>query len=168
MHFRKLLFGEVQEGKMIMNFFGEIVYGEWMNTSKLRSNAELDQFVIMPNHLHGIIILDHLDSKGMARHVLTKDKRHFGKPIAGSLSTIIGAFKSSATKQIHKIKPNIPIWHRNFYEHIIGNDHELYEIRKYIVENPLKWVNDLVEELDRNNPQNLNIKFQEKIYVRIR
>jgi putative transposase len=144
---------------MKLDLLGQIVYKEWINTSKIRSKVELDQFVIMPNHLHGIIILDDILSKGMARHALTEDKHQFGKPIAGSLSIIIGAFQSAATKQIHKIKPNMSVWHRNFYEHIIRNDEELYNIRKYIIDNPLKW------ELDTNHPPNLNNKSLETIYV---
>ena len=157
-HQRKLLFGEIEDGKMTLNSMEQVVYKEWINTPKIRENIELDQFVIMPNHLHGIIVLDYT-GRGTKRRAPTEEKRYFRKPIAGSLSTIIGAFKSAITKQIHRIKPDISIWQRNFYEHIIRNDKELSKIRKYIMENPLRW------ELDRSHPQNMNNKFQEKTYV---
>ena len=85
----------------------------------------------------------------MARHAPTG--RQFAKPIANSLSTIIGAFKSAVTRQINQVRniQGLPVWQRNYYDHIIRNETELNRIRQYISHNPLQWVND------ENNPANI-------------
>jgi len=72
------------------------------------------------------------------------EERKFGKPIAGSLSTIVGAFKSAATKQINILRnaPGSPVWQRNYYEHIIRNEESLQHLRQYIHNNPLLWRED--------------------------
>jgi REP element-mobilizing transposase RayT len=91
----------------------------------------------MPNHFHGIIIIE---SRDKARLVPTDEYRKFGKPIAGSLSTIIGSFKSGVTKRINELKGNSgSIWQSNYYEHIIRNEKDLFFTRSYIELNPLKW-----------------------------
>ena len=121
---------------MILSELGIIVEEEWLNTEKLRSNVELDYYIIMPNHLHGIIINN---SRGTMHRAPTNPK--FGNPISGSLSTIIGAFKTAVTRKINQLikQPVLKIWQRNFYEHIIRNENDLNNIRKCIELNPLKW-----------------------------
>lgn len=92
----------------------------------------------MPNHIHGIIILH---ESGTARRAPTGQ---FGKPVTGSLSTIIRSFKSAVTKRINKIR-NIrgkPVWQRSFYDHIIRNEKSLHDIREYIRNNVIDWEND--------------------------
>jgi putative transposase len=75
----------------------------------------------------------------------------FGKPISGSLPTIVRSFKSAATKLINELRstPRAPVWQRNYYEHVIRNEDDLNEIREYILSNPVKW------DLDSENPQNM-------------
>jgi REP element-mobilizing transposase RayT len=152
------LFGEVTNGKMRLNRLGEIVHEEWFKTADMRANVELDAFVIMPNHIHGIIEIHADDRRGTLQRAPTKQrvptKQHphtierFGKPTSNSIPTILRLFKSAVTKRINKMRgtPGLPVWQRNYYEHIIRNDDELARIREYIVDNPLKW------ELDRENP----------------
>ena len=102
-------------------------------------NIEIDEFVIMPNHIHGIIVI--YECRDMACHVSTDKKAEFGNPIKGSLGTIVGAFKSAVTKRVNELhKEKMPsIWQQNYYEHIIRNERDLYRIRKYIRQNPKKW-----------------------------
>ncbi|MDO8617046.1 MAG: transposase [Dehalococcoidia bacterium] len=117
--------------------------------------ARTDAFVIMPNHVHGIVWIVHERGVG-ARHAspLHPGDAHWpawqprGVP-PGSLGAIVGSFKSAATKRINEIlrTPGEKVWQRNYYERVIRDERELAAIREYIVLNPLKW------HLDRENPE---------------
>ena len=143
----KILFGEIKKGKLVLNDFGKIVKDEWLKTKTIRNNIDLDYYVIMPNHFHGILINE---SRDKARLVHTEVRR-FGKPVPNSLSSIIGSFKSAVTKRINEIRksPGAKVWQSRFYDHIIRNDNDLNRIRTYIQNNPLKW------ELDEYYKENL-------------
>ena len=146
---KDMIFGKIKTGKMILNDFGIIARMEWIRTARIRTYVELDAFIIMPDHVHGIIAIK---SRGMASHAhdsLPQDththlthnimiNRQFGKPIKHSLSTIIGAYKSSVTREINRLRnrPGQIVWQRNFFEHIIRNEKELFATRKYVIENP--------------------------------
>jgi len=127
--YRGGIFGKISDGEMVLNKFGKIVLEEWFKTGEQRANIQLGEFVAMPNHVHGIIIIADIACRGMARHAPTN--RAFGKPIPDSLSTIVGAFKSAVTKRINEIRemPGFPIWQRKFYDHIIRDDDEMQQIR---------------------------------------
>jgi hypothetical protein len=75
---------------------------------------------------------------------IAENLERFGKPIAGSIPTIVRAFKSAVTKRINELRttPGLPIWQRNYYEHIIRNEKEFQEIESYILNNPLNWLKD--------------------------
>lgn len=139
------LFGKVINNKVVLNDLGKIVNEEWLRTKEVRKNIDLDDYIIMPNHIHGIIIIDYNENElnnNIGRDTMHRvpTERTFGSSIPNSLSTIIGAFKASVTRRINKtLKPYQSIWQRNYYEHIIRNEEDLYRIRKYIQQNPLKW-----------------------------
>jgi len=135
---RKNIFGKIQNGKMILNKYGYVVEEEWLRTNEIRKNVELDYYITMPNHFHGILIIN---SRDTARCVPTDEKRKFGEMIPGSLPVIIRAFKSAVTKKINEFRNTSGgnIWQKNYYEHIIRNENDLNNIRKYIELNPLKW-----------------------------
>ena len=138
------MFGEVVAGKMRLNRYGGIVWEEWLKTETIRPNVITDAFVVMPNHVHGIIgIHDFASRRGMARHAPTT-VRQFGKPVPNSLPTIIGSFKSAVTKHINQQgrSTGTSVWQRGYYEHIVRNEHALNHIRRYIEENPLRWYYD--------------------------
>lgn len=149
---KQLLFGDIVDGKMRLSSFGNIVSHCWQAIPMHFLNANLDRFVIMPNHLHGIIILqDNL--RGAACCAPTKKtnvegNRQINKPACGSLSAIVRSFKSAVTKRINEVRktPGAPVWQRSFWDHIIRNEQDLNRIRQYILNNPLKW------HLDRHNP----------------
>ena len=139
------LFGDVVDGEMVLNDYGAIVWEEWQRTAIVRANIELDAFVVMPNHVHGIIVIVDNDSTvGATRRVAPTNTRPTG-PKAGSLGAIVGQFKSVATKRIRQlshVNVDIPIWQRNYYEHIIRNEKSFNDIRAYIANNPAKWAED--------------------------
>ncbi|MCX6170581.1 MAG: hypothetical protein NTX65_14640 [Ignavibacteriales bacterium] len=131
-------FGNIESEKMVQNRMGQIAEEEWLKTKLIRSNVELDYFVIMPNHLHGIIIITN-NSKDVARNVSTNNKFSEITPKFGSLSTIIRSYKSATSKRIHEIGYLKFSWQPRFYERIIRDEKELNNIRRYIEQNPLKW-----------------------------
>ena len=132
---------------------GKTAQEYWLQIPKHFNHVELDEYVIMPNHIHGIIIInDNRRGDDTRRDTACRvPTNQFGKPVRGSLSTIIRSYKSAVTKRINELRntPGTKLWQRNFYEQIIRNDHELYEIRKYIINNPAQW------QLDSEYPDNL-------------
>ncbi len=143
---RECLFGEIVEGDLRLNQFGQLVSGIWNKITNHFPGVELDAFIAMPNHVHGILIITNYVG---ARHAspLQIPKTSRG-PKPKSLSVIVGSYKSAVTKRINEIRgtPGKSVWQRNYYEHIIRTEEELNEIREYITDNPLKW------ELDEENP----------------
>lgn len=144
---RACLFGDIVDGEMVLNPSGQIVADEWIKTAEIRNEIELDEWVVMPNHFHGIVWIRHGggttgDCRGTARRAPTVEQ--FGKPVAGSLPTIVRAFKSAVTKRINQTRktPGMTLWQRNYWEHIVRNDHELNRIRQYIINNPANWQYD--------------------------
>lgn len=137
------LFGRVAGEAMRLNAFGTIADEEWRRTATIRDNVELDSYIIMPNHVHGIIAITR---RGTARRAPTE--RQFGKPIAGSLSTIVRAYKAAVTKRIneHRGTPGAPVWQRNYYEHIVRTPRAHRMISAYIEDNPARWYLDRYNE----------------------
>jgi len=111
----------------------------------MREYVELfeDEFVVMPNHIHGIIWHT---GRGTARRAPTIDPtiEQFGKPVPGSIPTIVRSYKSAVTKRINTFlnTPASPVWQRNYYEHIITTDREYESIIEYIDANPRNWLVD--------------------------
>ena len=142
-HAKNYLFGDITDGVMRLNEWGQIAKDCWTAIPEHFPTTSLDAFVVMPNHVHGIIIIN-TDADQAAKPGPSSQPRQFAKPIPQSLSTIIGAFKSAATKRINLLGENTlsPIWQRNYHEHVI-RDHERYEfIRAYIDTNPQRWAED--------------------------
>ncbi|HAV77112.1 MAG TPA: transposase [Anaerolineae bacterium] len=144
---REMLFGEIVGGEMQLNDFGEIVRDEWERTEIVRPNVELGEYIVMPNHVHGILIFidDHV---GATRRVApTKTTLQ-----PNSLGAVIGQFKSIVTKRINGLwnVSGRPVWQRNYYEHIIRNDREMDNIHRYIESNPSMWADD------DENPNNIH------------
>jgi len=150
---RECLFGEIKDGILILNKYGEIVKDEWERTGRIRPNIIIDDFVIMPNHLHGIIVINVVGAHCNVPLRINKMEHteKFGCSTKNSIPTIVKLFKSTTTKQINKLRniPGTDVWQRNYYEHVIRDDAELNRIRQYIMENPLKW------DTDSENPNNI-------------
>jgi REP element-mobilizing transposase RayT len=165
---RECLFGEIVNGEMILNEYGKIVEQCWNDLPNHYDNIELDSYVIMPNHFHGIIIItdtvnnvDNVDNVGAIHelplhelplhespiHELPLHKTPIQSPQQRRkmlLPKIIGRFKMNSAKQINQIRNSsgVPVWQRNYYEHIIRNEKSLEDIRNYIINNPLEWYYD--------------------------
>ncbi len=137
---RKYLFGDIYNEKMILNKYGRIIQKEWCKTEKIRKNIELDEFIIMPNHIHGIINIVRAHCNVPVHNHVEK----FGCSTPNSIPTIVKLFKSTTTKQINQLRnmPKQPIWQRNYYEHTIRTEFNLNRIRHYILDNPGNWKND--------------------------
>lgn len=152
---RVCLFGEVLDGVMRLNGFGEVVREEWLQRAGVRHEIDLDGFVVVPNHLHGIVMIRGVGAdrvKSCPSTINRPPQRSPSGPLSGSLGAMIGQFKSIVTKRINalRVTPGCPVWQRNFYEHVIRDETDLQAIREYIVNNPLRW------ELDENNPATIN------------
>jgi putative transposase len=117
----------------------------WLAIPRHSAHASLDAWVVMPNHLHAIVVIDALEQSGSG-HETPASSVH---PQARSLGTIIGNFKSVTTRRINRARrtPAAPVWQRNYFERIVRNDDELNRIRAYIAANPMRW------DLDRENPE---------------
>lgn len=139
---RECCLGEILNQEMKLSEMGEIVQDEWIKTEQIRRNLFLDHWVIMPNHLHGIIGIRDGNVEtprwGVSHTTL----------IPNSLGSIVGQFKSKCTKRIWQAGYQYFGWQPRFYDHIIRDEETLGRIREYIKNNPLKWAED------KNNPKN--------------
>ena len=135
---KRCLLSKVVENNIIQTEIGNIVEFQWKRTADIRKEISLDAYIIMPNHLHGIIFIS---KEGTARRAPTEE---FGKPVSGSIPTIVRSFKSAATKAVNSIRNSSgePFWQRNYYEHVIRNEHEFNQKRDYIISNPSRWNED--------------------------
>ena len=161
---REYFFGDVVADKMQLSPIGKIVTEEWQKTAQIRSYIELDEWVIMPNHLHGIIIIKNQPPPlivetprwGVSQQATFHPEETFRWNVSTksrlkpkSLGSIIGQIKTACTRRIWEAGFDDFEWQDRFYDHIIRDDESLHYIRQYIINNPLKW------ELDKNNPANL-------------
>ncbi len=127
-------FGEIVGGEMVLNGHGKTIEKFWKQIPEHYQNTSLDIFQIMPNHVHGIIIIVPVGADNI-------------RPYRG-LPKIIGYFKQAASKNLRLIGlPNFS-WQKSFYDHVIRDDADLNRIREYIGNNPKQW------ELDKENPKN--------------
>lgn len=149
---REEIFGEIKNGKMILNGIGKIIEEEWLKTAKIRSNVRLDKFVIMPNHLHGILIIGNTENVETPRRGVSTAASELNIPAnphhhpewkSNSISTIINQFKGICTKQILTINPGLKrIWQPRFHDRIIRDEEELNRIQDYILTNAENWESD--------------------------
>jgi REP element-mobilizing transposase RayT len=177
---REELLGRILDGEMQLNAYGQIVQEEWFKTAVIRPFIRLnqDEFVVMPNHIHGILWfeentvgatwqvaptphppndpapgpsgavaptprLPNNPAPGPSGAVAPTPHPPNG-PAPGSLGAVVGQFKSITTRRINALSgaPGVPLWQRNYYEHVIRNEYELNNIRKYIQTNSLRWDSD--------------------------
>lgn len=128
------VFGEILDGEMHLSPIGQVVDSRWEDLPNHTLGLSLDAWVVMPNHVHGIIILP-----GTAE--LTPDSALQRGPAAGSLGRVVGGFKSAVSREVAARNLTLvsPLWQRSYHERIVRNDRELDTIRKYIHDNPSRW-----------------------------
>ena len=152
-HGRRCVLGHVKNGEMVLNDAGKMVADYWMELPKRFSNVEMDEYMVMPNHLHGIIVIagsDRCVSVGAPLvGALNNPAKRAGTRPAPTLGEMIGAFKSLTTNEyIRNVKTKKwpafrrHFWQRNFYEHVIRNEFDLNQVREYILNNPAGWETD--------------------------
>ncbi len=144
-HQREWLFGEVVDGEMQLNVFGCVVE-EWFASVRIRREIELDVFVVMPNHVHGIVwITEPVGAHGRApQHATGRAPFPTLQRKPRSLGAFVAGYKSAVTKRINisRNTPNAPVWQRNYHEHVIRNETALDAIRTYIANNSFHWAAD--------------------------
>lgn len=133
-HDRVPEFGEVVQRRVNLSPAGRIAKACWLDIPGHHPHVQMDAFVVMPDHLHGI--LRFVDPPTSADR-----PRHFGDAVPGSLSTVLGSYKAEVTKRINALRdaPRRKIWQRNYYEHIVRSEPDLHRIRWYIITNPIRW-----------------------------
>jgi REP element-mobilizing transposase RayT len=149
-------FGNIVNGEMRLNDAGKTAEMEWLKTPSHRPYVVVHDFVIMPNHFHGIIeITDNVGAlratplqitpanclQGVARNAPTRNAISNISPKCGTLSVIVRAYKSAVSKSIHETNPGFA-WQRSYYEHIIRSEKDYNRIVEYIKNNPASWNED--------------------------
>jgi len=162
---RACLFGDVVDSKARLNTAGDMIEKCWLELNRKFPIVEMDQYVVMPNHFHGIVVITsepvgagsprpksdtHTRNTTPDSHTTTTSGAETA-PLPSrrlSLGNVVAYLKYQTTKQINELRqtPGITVWQRNYYEHIIRNEESLNRIREYIVNNPIQW------DLDRENP----------------
>ncbi len=137
---RECSLGVVIDDHVELSAWGVIAKLEWERSATIRKEICLDAFVIMPNHLHGIVFL--VDSSSSHCRARLPQNTHQRKP--QSLGSFIAGFKAFSTKRINEFRgtPRQRFWQPDYYEHVIRNDEDLQKIREYITNNPLQWASD--------------------------
>ena len=150
---RKEYFGKINDGEMVLNDYGEIANQLWLEIPDHFEDIILDESVIMPNHLHGIIIIDSDEEPVGNRHACSlQEGRQYQK-----LPVVMGSYKSAVTREINQIHNEFN-WQKSFYDHIIRNDKSLHRIRKQIHYNPLKW------DYDQENQNEIPLKQKKEFW----
>lgn len=131
------LFGTIVNGRMVLSDAGRVAEACWQEIPAHFPKAQIDEFVIMPDHMHGIVGFDGLDMSSPYKPA------QFGKPIAGALGTVAGAYKAAVSRGIHRrglaCQARTAIWHRNYWDVIVRDEKALANIRNYIRYNPQNY-----------------------------
>jgi putative transposase len=154
---RDCLFGKIVDNEVNLNDLGKIAEDCWRAIPEHFPSVELGAYVVMPNHVHGIVVIHHDESHNdvgaqqccAPTPIGQNENPHKINVKPGSLSAIVRSFKSTVSYRINKEHNATGIWQRNYYEHIIRNEREMGNIWRYIENNPSMWAQD------DENPVNL-------------
>jgi len=153
-HSRLCLFGEVRAGSIQLNWAGQVVHEAWQSIPSVSAAITTGPFIVIPNHLHGIIEIAGIPVGAiheLPRHELPQHELPDGGGEASRiqrrnmlLPKIIGRFKMQTAKAINQSRatPGLPVWQRNYYEHVIRDEAEYGRIAEYIADNPRRWYED--------------------------
>jgi putative transposase len=153
---KESLFGKIINELMIFNDMGKIADQYWQEIPQHYPNVYLDEYIIMPNHIHGILIIeqqavgandhspyDHFPKKlSLSQHCWANNYPPLRYGTSKTIGAIIRGYKIGVTKWFRKNTNNYLVWQRNYYEHIIRNEKSLEQIRRYIINNPFNWQYD--------------------------
>ena len=150
-HEKKHLFGEIIEGEMKPNQHAEVVRRVWEGLTRRYPAVQVDAFVVMPNHIHGVIVVGAVREPHEVGAIHELPQGEYQRAVHEPplrrrmlLPIVLGYFKMQTSKRINEMRdtPGAPVWQRNYYEHVVRNEDELGKIREYIATNPLRWVRD--------------------------
>lgn len=161
---KQALFGDVIDGEMRLNNAGKIAELEWHKTESMREKIVLHDFVVMPNHVHGIIeIINSNETISVGAHCVrphnvnlhdgdeNNPSVHYPTAVIGgrtqcapTLGFVVSGYKAAVTKQINLLRhvAGQKVWQRNYHEHVIRNEASYLKIAEYVQTNPLKWRDD--------------------------
>ena len=152
---RKNLLGEVVSNEVALSEFGKIVEKCWLDIPEHFPTVQLDRYVVMPNHLHGIVFLREYPEDLVGVRYIEPQRATRGSQFQHmtpkSIASIVQAFKAAVTRIGHRRKWCDFRWQRNYYEHIIRDGQDLDRVREYILENPMNWV------IDEDFPDNIRM-----------
>ena len=152
---RECMFGEIVDGEMKLNDAGRMVESTRDELTKHYPGVDVDAFITMPNHIHGILVFGNFVGAGSPcpHPDGTTQKGAVTAPLRRSLGQAVAYFKYQSTKSLNQFYGTLGLrlWQRNYYEHIIRNEDELNHIREYIENNPMQWA------LDEENPGRVDI-----------
>lgn len=142
-HNRECILGDIISDKMVLSDIGEIVEKEWLKSFEIRKELFCDTYCIMPNHIHGIVVINNNDGTPTTT-VQNEPRADKLQRMPKSISSFVAGFKSSATKLTNEYRSTqgIPVWQTRFHDHIIRDENELERIREYILNNQLNWRKD--------------------------
>lgn len=160
---RQCIFGEVVAGRMFLNEWGRIVQKEWIRSEEIHHEVSLGAYIVMPNHLHAIVLMNRATSRLTATRLgFHSDRQHVGRSTSiriewpqrrksQSLGSLIAGFKASVTRRINQTRrlPGDKVWQRNYWERILRSRQEYKAAERYIRDNPAVWYRD------RNHPDYL-------------
>ena len=148
---QKCILGKIMDGRMYLNEIGKIVVACWNRIPQHFCAVELDVSVVMPNHIHGVILLGTERTKCPCPPTHTQPNRR-GEVSSPTLGQIVAYFKYQSTKYVNQYRDiaGTQIWQRNYYDHVLRDDIDLQRIRQYIRDNPMQW------ELDPLHPNNFS------------
>ena len=164
-HDRACLFGDVTDEQMQWNECGRLAHAAWEEIPLHFPQVDLDEWVVMPNHVHGIIVLASdpgktvgttrappgvaavprpTDARSTAAWATRASPRRPLGPQCGSIGAVVGSYKSAVSRRINELcrTPGAPVWQRDYYDHIVRSEDELNRIREYIADNPARWADD--------------------------
>ncbi len=137
--------GEIVDGKMILSDWGEIVKAEWLKSFEIRAELFLDEYVIMPDHMHAIVVIRQLvpiENKRYEKSEFYREPKSISSFMAGfksAVNTAIDNYIDEHQLNIPKYNRNNHFFQSNYYDHIIRQDGSYERIKKYIINNPKKW-----------------------------
>lgn len=150
---RRHFFGDVIDGKMVLTNAGVIADILWHEIKHHNKNIQLGEFIVMPNHIHGILILNNLDTVETGRALSlaampNPGQQRFQNQGKNTISSIVGSYKSAVTKHCNRLGIEFG-WQTRFYDHIIRDDKAFENISNYILNNAIKWEMDKFNKLNQ-------------------
>ncbi|MDD5088031.1 MAG: transposase [bacterium] len=147
-HNKECFLGEVGDGSVHLSEYGRIVEREWRHSAEIRKELNVGDFIVMPNHLHGIVLLRENNEAHCRAALPDVYRRSSRERESHSISSFVAGFKAYTTKLVNELRkaPGTRLWQPNYFEHVIRNADQFSRACNYIRTNPLRW------ELDKYHP----------------